>query len=39
MKKLLLLGFGELGNEFVISVERLGCHFNAWSSFAGAPAK
>ena len=26
MKKILLLGSGELGKEFVISAKRLACH-------------
>ena len=38
MKKILLLGSGELGKEFVISVKRLGCHVIACDSYAGAPA-
>jgi phosphoribosylglycinamide formyltransferase 2 len=38
MKKILLLGSGELGKEFVISVKRLGCHVMACDSYAGAPA-
>jgi len=38
MKKILLLGSGELGKEFVISVKRLGCHVVACDSYAGAPA-
>lgn len=36
--KLLLLGSGELGKEFVISAKRLGCHVIACDSYAGAPA-
>ena len=36
--KLLLLGSGELGKEFVISAKRLGCHVVACDSYAGAPA-
>jgi phosphoribosylglycinamide formyltransferase 2 len=38
MKKILLLGSGELGKEFVISAKRLGCHVMACDSYAGAPA-
>jgi phosphoribosylglycinamide formyltransferase 2 len=36
--KLLLLGSGELGKEFVISAKRLGCHVVACDSYADAPA-
>lgn len=38
MKKILLLGSGELGKEFIISAKRLGCHVVACDSYAGAPA-
>jgi len=38
MKKILLLGSGELGKEFVISAKRLGCYVVACDSYAGAPA-
>lgn len=38
LKKILLLGSGELGKEFVISVKRLGCYVVACDSYAGAPA-
>ena len=38
MKKILLLGSGELGKEFVISAKRLGCHMIACDSYQGAPA-
>ena len=38
MKKILLLGSGELGKEFVISAKRLGCHVTACDSYPGAPA-
>ncbi|WOK08360.1 formate-dependent phosphoribosylglycinamide formyltransferase [Imperialibacter roseus] len=38
MKKILLLGSGELGKEFVISAKRLGCHVVACDSYTGAPA-
>ena len=36
--KILLLGSGELGREFVISAKRLGCEVIACDSYAGAPA-
>ena len=36
--RILLLGSGELGREFVISAKRLGCHVIACDSYAGAPA-
>lgn len=36
--KILLLGSGELGKEFVISVKRYGCHVIACDSYAHAPA-
>jgi len=36
--KILLLGSGELGKEFVISCQRLGCHVIACDSYDGAPA-
>jgi phosphoribosylglycinamide formyltransferase 2 len=36
--KILLLGSGELGREFVISAKRLGCHVVACDSYDGAPA-
>ncbi len=38
MKKILLLGSGELGKEFVISAKRLGCYVVACDSYVGAPA-
>ena len=38
MKKILLLGSGELGKEFVIAAQRLGQHVIACDSYAGAPA-
>lgn len=38
MKKILLLGSGELGKEFVIAVKRLGHYVVACDSYAGAPA-
>lgn len=36
--RILLLGSGELGREFVISAKRLGCHVIACDSYAKAPA-
>ena len=36
--KILLLGSGELGREFVISAKRLGCTVIACDAYAGAPA-
>lgn len=38
MKKILLLGSGELGKEFVISAQRKGQYVVACDSYAGAPA-
>ena len=37
-KKILLLGSGELGKEFVISAQRKGQYVVACDSYAGAPA-
>ena len=37
--KILLLGSGELGKEFVISAKRLGCEVIACDSYDGAPAQ
>ncbi len=37
--KILLLGSGELGKEFVISAKRLGCHVIACDSYHNAPAQ
>ncbi len=37
-KKILLLGSGELGKEFVISAQRLGCQVLAVDSYEFAPA-
>ena len=37
-KKILLLGSGELGKEFVIAVQRKGQYVIACDSYAGAPA-
>jgi phosphoribosylglycinamide formyltransferase 2 len=36
--KILLLGSGELGREFVVSAKRLGAYVVACDSYAGAPA-
>ena len=36
--KLLVLGSGELGKEFAISAQRLGCHIGACDNYPGAPA-
>lgn len=38
MKKLMLLGSGELGKEFVIAAQRLGCHVIAVDRYKNAPA-
>ena len=38
MNKILLLGSGELGKEFVIAAQRLGQYVIACDSYAGAPA-
>ena len=38
MKKILLLGAGELGKEFTISAKRLGCYVVACDRYANAPA-
>lgn len=38
MKKILLLGSGELGKEFAIAAQRIGQHIIAVDSYAGAPA-
>lgn len=37
-KRVMLLGSGELGKEFVISAQRLGLHVIAVDRYAGAPA-
>ena len=37
--KILLLGSGELGKEFVISAKRLGCYVVACDSYHNAPAQ
>ena len=38
MKKILLLGSGELGKEFTISAKRLGCEVIACDKYESAPA-
>ena len=38
MKKILLLGSGELGKEFVIAAQRKGCHVVACDKYDNAPA-
>jgi len=38
VKKLLLLGSGELGKEFTIAAQRIGQYVIAVDSYAGAPA-
>ncbi len=38
MKKILLLGSGELGKEFAISAKRLGCEVIACDKYSNAPA-
>ncbi len=38
MKKILLLGSGELGKEFTIAAQRLGQYVVACDAYAGAPA-
>lgn len=38
-KKILLLGSGELGKEFVISSKRLGCYVIACDNYPDAPAQ
>ena len=38
MKKILLLGSGELGKEFTISAKRLGCEVIACDKYANGPA-
>ncbi|MAK09307.1 MAG: formate-dependent phosphoribosylglycinamide formyltransferase [Rhodobacteraceae bacterium] len=38
MKKILLLGSGELGKELVISAKRLGCEVIACDKYSNAPA-
>jgi len=38
MKKILLLGSGELGKELTISLKRIGCHVITCDSYENAPA-
>lgn len=38
IKKIMLLGSGELGKEFVIAAKRLGCHVIAVDAYDDAPA-
>ena len=38
MKRILLLGSGELGKELTISLKRIGCNVIACDSYANAPA-
>ena len=38
MKKILLLGSGELGKEFTISAQRMGCEVIACDFYPNAPA-
>ena len=38
MKKILLLGSGELGKELTISLKRIGCNVIACDSYESAPA-
>jgi phosphoribosylglycinamide formyltransferase 2 len=38
MKRIMLLGSGELGKEFVISAKRLGCYVIAVDNYKNAPA-
>jgi phosphoribosylglycinamide formyltransferase 2 len=38
LKKVMLLGSGELGKEVIIALQRLGCFTIACDSYAGAPA-
>ena len=37
MKKIMLLGSGELGKEVIISAQRLGCHVIAVDRYENAP--
>ena len=37
MKKIMLLGSGELGKEVIISAQRLGCHVVAVDRYINAP--
>ena len=38
MKKILLLGSGELGKELTISLQRFGCYIIACDKYRNAPA-
>ena len=38
MKRILLLGSGELGKELTISLKRIGCYVIACDSYKNAPA-
>ena len=38
MKKILLLGSGELGKELTISLQRFGCYIIACDKYKNAPA-
>ena len=38
MKKILLLGSGELGKELTISLKRIGCHIVTCDAYENAPA-
>ena len=38
MKKILLLGSGELGKELTISLKRMGCYVVACDAYENAPA-
>ena len=38
MKKILLLGSGELGKELTISLKRFGCYIIACNKYKNAPA-
>ena len=38
MKRILLLGSGELGKELTISLQRFGCHIIACDKYKNAPA-
>ena len=38
MKKILLLGSGELGKELAISLKRIGCNVIACDAYENAPA-
>ena len=38
MKKILLLGSGELGKELTISLKRIGCHVVTFDAYENAPA-